>query len=106
MAGRHRLRAADPVPGFPAAGHFGQESGIKPMEYLINLAILFSIYGILALSLNLLVGYTGLLSLAQAAFYGIGAYAAALLITKGACGFFAALLCGMGISAMAALAIG
>lgn len=58
------------------------------MDYLINLSILFSIYGILAVSLNLLVGYTGLVSLAHAAFYGIGAYAAALLMTKAQMGFF------------------
>ena len=40
------------------------------MEYFIHLAILFSIYAVLALSLNLVVGYTGLLSVAEAAFYG------------------------------------
>ena len=47
------------------------------MAYLIHLAILISIYAILGLSLNLVVGYTGLLSVAQAAFYGIGAYVTA-----------------------------
>jgi branched-chain amino acid transport system ATP-binding protein len=51
------------------------------MDYLVNLLILFSIYGILAISLNLLVGYTGLISMAHVAFYGIGAYALALLTT-------------------------
>ena len=34
------------------------------MEYLINLAILFCIYGTLALLLNMVVGMAGLLSLA------------------------------------------
>ena len=38
------------------------------MEYLIHLAILFAIYGILGISLNLVVGYTGLLSVTHAAF--------------------------------------
>ena len=37
------------------------------------------IFAILALSLNLLLGYTGQLSLGHAAFFGIGAYASALL---------------------------
>lgn len=74
------------------------------MDYLINLAILFSIYGILAISLNLLVGFTGLISMAQAAFYGIGAYAVALLMTKAGFGFFPSMLCGM-IAAGAAAAI-
>lgn len=38
------------------------------MEYLINLAILFCIYGTLALSLNMVVGMAGLLSLAKPLF--------------------------------------
>src|SRR3989338_2458925 len=49
------------------------------MEYLIHLAILIGIYGILGLSLNLVVGYTGLLSITHAAFYGLGAYVTAIL---------------------------
>lgn len=44
------------------------------MNYLLHILIIMSIYVILASSLNLLVGYTGLLSLSHAAFYGIGAY--------------------------------
>ena len=51
------------------------------MEYLIHLAILISIYGILGLGLNLVVGYTGLLSVTQAAFYGLGAYTTGILLT-------------------------
>lgn len=49
------------------------------MDYLFHLLILISIYVILSASLNILVGFTGLFSLAQAAFFGIGAYASALL---------------------------
>jgi branched-chain amino acid transport system permease protein len=40
------------------------------------------IFAVLALSLNLLLGYTGQLSLGHAAFFGIGAYATALLTVK------------------------
>src|SRR3989304_4499873 len=40
------------------------------------------------MSLNLLIGYGGLLQVAHAAYYGIGAYAAALLWTKLGWGFF------------------
>lgn len=76
------------------------------MEYLIHLAILISIYGILGLSLNLVVGYTGLLSVTQAAFYGIGAYATAILLTSAGWNFFAAMVVGMVISGVCALAIG
>lgn len=48
------------------------------MDYVLHILILVAIYGILATSLNLVVGYTGLLSLCQAAFYGLGAYTSAL----------------------------
>ncbi len=49
------------------------------MDYFLHILILINIYIILAISLDLIAGYTGLLSIAHAAFYGIGAYATALL---------------------------
>jgi len=52
------------------------------MEYIFHIVILISIYGILALAQNLVMGNTGLLTIAGAAFYGIGAYVAAILATK------------------------
>lgn len=63
--------------------------------YIIHLLILVSIYAILALSLNLVMGYAGLLSLAHAAFFGIGAYAAAILTTRYNFNFFLAMLIGI-----------
>src|SRR5207302_1872579 len=50
--------------------------------YHVHVAIMAGIFGVLALSLNLLLGYTGQLSLGHAAFFGIGAYATALLTVK------------------------
>jgi branched-chain amino acid transport system permease protein len=44
--------------------------------------IFIGIYIILTLSLNLLNGYVGLLSIGHAAFYGIGAYASAKLVME------------------------
>lgn len=76
------------------------------MEYFIHLGILISIYSILGLSLNLIVGYTGLLSITQAAFYGIGAYATAILLTSFGINFFISVVAGIVISALAALLIG
>ncbi len=76
------------------------------MEYLIHIAILICIYGILGLSLNLVVGYTGLLSVTQAAFYGIGAYVTAILLTTVGMNFFLAVIIGMVITATLSLAIG
>jgi branched-chain amino acid transport system permease protein len=45
--------------------------------YLLNLATLAAIFGILAVSLNVMVGYAGIFSMAHAVFFGLGAYAGA-----------------------------
>jgi branched-chain amino acid transport system permease protein len=52
------------------------------MDYLLHILILIGIYWILSTSLNLIAGYTGILSIAHAAFYGIGAYVVALMALK------------------------
>ena len=49
------------------------------MSYLADIGITILIYVILGLSLNLLLGYAGQVSMAQATFFGIGAYTAGLL---------------------------
>lgn len=61
------------------------------MNYLLHILVLVNIYAVLSLSLNLLVGYAGLLSLCHAAFYGIGAYTGALLMVDAGLGFWSAL---------------
>ena len=43
------------------------------MNYLLHICIMLAIYGMLASSANLLIGYGGLLTMAHAAFYGLGA---------------------------------
>ena len=84
----------------------------------IRVAQLFAIFAILAVSLNLVLGYTGLLSLAHVAFFGVGAYSVAVLTTNPAyeqvaghvphfgLSFFAALFVGMGITGVVALFVG
>ncbi|MFT9493985.1 branched-chain amino acid ABC transporter permease [Anaerosolibacter sp.] len=54
--------------------------GFSP--YMMRMITLSGIYIILALSLNLLTGFTGQVSLGHAAFYGIGAYTSALLAMR------------------------
>ncbi len=49
------------------------------MEYLLHILVIAGIYIILALSLNLILGYTGLPALGHAAFSCVGAYVSALL---------------------------
>lgn len=61
------------------------------MNYLYHILVMLEIYLLLALSANQVVGLSGLLSLAQAVFYGIGAYAAAIAITKLGLSYWAAL---------------
>lgn len=48
-------------------------------QYHLHIAIQAVIFAILAMSLNLLLGYTGQLSLGHAAFFGMGGYTSALL---------------------------
>lgn len=49
------------------------------MEYIFHILVISGIYSILTLSLNLAVGYTGLVSIGHAAFFCVGAYISALL---------------------------
>ncbi|MBI5188365.1 MAG: branched-chain amino acid ABC transporter permease, partial [Nitrospirae bacterium] len=70
-------------------------------EYFIDVAILAGIYIILALGLNVVVGFTGLLNLGFVAFYAIGAYTYALLNTKFGLGFWSALPFSIGLTTVA-----
>jgi len=70
------------------------------------LLILISLWSILGISLNLIVGFTGLLSVTQAAFFGVGAYATAILLTTTGIGFFTSMLIGMIIVGIVSLLIG
>jgi len=60
------------------------------MNYLFHILVMIGIYSIFIQSLNIVMGYTGLVSLSQAAFYGIGAYATALLMINFHINFFVA----------------
>jgi branched-chain amino acid transport system permease protein len=53
------------------------------LALIVHLLVIITIYAILAISLNLVVGATGLFNLGHAAFYGIGAYTSALLVKAG-----------------------
>lgn len=73
------------------------------MTYLFHILVMLEIYILLALSANQKVGLSGLLSLAQAVFYGIGAYAAAITITKFGFSYWMALPAAMFSCVIAAL---
>jgi ABC-type branched-subunit amino acid transport system permease subunit len=55
---------------------------VVQLSYLLDVVIVTALYVGLGLSYDLIVGHVGSLSLAQPAFYGIGAYAVALLSTR------------------------
>ena len=87
--------------------------------FAVRLAQVFGIWAILAVSLNLLIGYTGLLSVAHVGFFGVGAYTVAVLTTNPAyeqlraevipvlaLPFFVALPIGMVLAGLVALFVG
>lgn len=68
-------------------------------NYWLHIANIAGIFAICSLSLNLLTGCTGLFSVGHIAFYGIGAYTAAILATKLNAPFLVTIICS-GIMAM------
>jgi branched-chain amino acid transport system permease protein len=75
------------------------------MEYLLHLLILVGIYVMLSQSLNLSAGFGGMISLAHAGFYGLGAYTAALLSVNFGLPFLIALPVAMMLSGLLALIV-
>jgi len=75
------------------------------MSYLLHLLIYFNIYAIVALSLNMIVGYSGLLTLAHAGYYAMGGYAYALATTVLGWSFLPALLLGVTVAVLMSLAL-
>ncbi|HXQ38631.1 MAG TPA: branched-chain amino acid ABC transporter permease, partial [Anaerolineales bacterium] len=68
------------------------------INYALQILIVINLYIILAVSLNLLVSYLGVISLSHAAFYGAGAYVYALLVTVFGWSFIPALIGSVGIT--------
>jgi branched-chain amino acid transport system permease protein len=73
-----------------------------PIPYILQVLALSFIFGILALSLNVVSGFAGQISLGHAALFGIGAYAVALLMLRLGLTFWLA----MPLAAVISVAIG
>jgi len=71
-------------------------------DYLAQVSVFVSVFLLLAASLNLVLGFGGIFSIMQAVFYGIGAYAAALLVVKANAPFPLELLGAFFVSAVVA----
>ncbi|MGA2092944.1 MAG: branched-chain amino acid ABC transporter permease [Sedimentisphaerales bacterium] len=76
------------------------------MEYFLHILVITGIYIILTLSLNLVVGYTGLASLGHAAFSCIGAYTSALLALNYGVSPWLGLIIGACVAAVLGIVIG
>lgn len=77
-----------------------------PQPALRDFLIYFIAYGLLAMSLNLLVGLTGLVSFGHAAYFASGAYVFGLLMQTGQVSLPVAMLAGVGGTALLAFVVG
>jgi branched-chain amino acid transport system permease protein len=75
-------------------------------SYLLILLTQAAIAAILAMSLDLLLGYTGLASLGHAAYLGIGAYSVGVLTTQYGANFWVTLVVGVVLAAVVAAGFG
>jgi branched-chain amino acid transport system permease protein len=76
------------------------------MEYLLHILVISGIYSILALSLNLIIGFTGLPAFGHAAFSCVGAYVSALLALNFGISPWIGLLIGAVFASLLGLLIG
>ena len=75
-------------------------------SFLLTLLTQALIYAILAMSLDIILGYTGLASLGHAAYFGLGAYSVGILATRHGAGFWITLPVGVLLAVMVAAIFG
>ena len=93
------------LPAWPVIGAILAGLAAVPLvsqSYYLHLLTLTFVYGIMAMSLDLLVGYTGLSSLGHAAYFGVAGYTIGVLTTRYGMGFWSAT--GLAMLASAAVA--
>lgn len=73
--------------------------------YLQNIAVLFCINAILALTLNFIMGYAGIFSLAHAIFFGVGAYTTAFIALHYSDSLLLCMAASAGLSALLSMAL-
>ena len=76
------------------------------LDFYLSLASRIVVYAIAATSLNLVLGYAGLVSFGHAAFFGIGAYVTAIMISEGVQSGPLHLAATIAVTALAAFVIG
>jgi branched-chain amino acid transport system permease protein len=75
-------------------------------SFLLTLLTQALIYAILAMSLDIILGYTGLASLGHAAYFGLGAYSVGILATRHGAGFWITLPVGVLVAVTVAAIFG
>jgi branched-chain amino acid transport system permease protein len=76
------------------------------MDYAYHLTIVILIYAVMTVSLDLLIGHAGILSMGHAAFYGIGAYTTAILTAYAGWDWFPALMASVVFTGALAVLVG
>jgi len=75
------------------------------MDYLLHVLVLVAVHAVLSESLDLLAGRTGLVSVAHASFYGLGAYSSALLAVHTGVPWYVGVLAGAILAILASFAV-
>jgi len=75
-------------------------------DYVLNIFLNSVTYAMAVLGMVVVLGYAGQINLAQAAFFGVGAYAVALGTVDHGVSFWISMLLGMGAAAIAGLVLG
>ncbi len=79
---------------------------VKPISHYVDVMIFAGIFSLVSLGLCMLMGYAGQVSMAQAAFFGIGAYSSGILTSRLGWNPWMAMPAGAALSALVAWIIG
>lgn len=79
---------------------------IRAISHYVDVMVFAGIFSIVCLGLGMLMGHAGQISMAQAAFFGIGAYTSAILTTRFGLNAFAAMPAGILLASLVAWLLG
>jgi branched-chain amino acid transport system permease protein len=96
----------DLILGFIAMALFGVAPLLGATEFHLSLLLEVMIFAILAMSLNLILGYAGLVSFGHAAFFAVGAYAAGAAANQISPEMWISLPAGVLVAALLAVPVG
>lgn len=99
-------RAAVPLLAVAAALAFAALPFVTSSNYIVGVGVSALLFTVAAAALNLIYGYTGLLSFAQLGFWGIGGYASALTVVTFGGNFWWGVLWAALLNAAIALVVG